>query len=74
MKNKKAGGAIAALVGALMYGATELVDMQERLKALEDIHPELVTEEPMSEDVEQDLESKSSQQPEDRASEEVSQE
>jgi len=53
MDKKKTGGAAAAIVAALLYGGSELMDMQSRLDALEKIHPELVTGEPMDEEVEE---------------------
>jgi hypothetical protein len=45
--DKKSKGGIAALVGALLYGGSELLDMDSRLAVLEAIHPELVTDIPM---------------------------
>tara|TARA_R100001463_G_scaffold64155_2_gene117242 strand:- start:331 stop:543 length:213 start_codon:yes stop_codon:yes gene_type:complete len=53
MDKKKTSGAAAAIVAALLYGGSELMDMQSRLDALEEIHPELVTGEPMDEEVEE---------------------
>jgi hypothetical protein len=50
--DKKTKGGIAALVGALLYGGAELLDMDSRLGALEAIHPELVTDVPMDEGTE----------------------
>lgn len=41
--DKKTKGGIAALIGALLYGGAELMDMQARLTALEGLHPEIVT-------------------------------
>jgi len=31
----------AAALGAIIFGESQIIDMEERLKALEDIHPEL---------------------------------
>jgi hypothetical protein len=45
--DKKTKGGIAALIGALLYGGAELLDMQARLAALEELHPEIVTGVPL---------------------------
>jgi len=45
--DKKTKGGIAALIGALLYGGAELMDMQARLTALEGLHPEIVTGVPL---------------------------
>jgi len=42
--DKKLTGGAAAVVGALLYGGAQLVGMDERLTALEEIHPELGAE------------------------------
>ena len=41
--DNKAKGSIAALVGALLYGGSQLLDMESRLEALEGLHPEVTT-------------------------------
>jgi hypothetical protein len=35
----------AAALGAIIFGESQIIDMEERLKALEDIHPELKQQE-----------------------------
>lgn len=35
----------AAALGAIIFGESQIIDMEERLKALEDIHPELEQQE-----------------------------
>ena len=45
--DKKTKGGIAAVLGALLYGGAELLDMQARLTALEGLHPEIVTGVPL---------------------------
>jgi hypothetical protein len=42
--NKKLTTAAAAVAGALVYGGAELLELNERLTALEDAHPELIGE------------------------------
>ena len=42
--DKKIAGGAAAVVGALMYGGAQLLDMEERIAAIEEIHPELAQE------------------------------
>ena len=58
MNKKKTGGAAAAIVAALLYGGSELMDMESRIEAIEKIHPELTTGEPMDEEA-QEVEEKS---------------
>ena len=41
--DNKAKGSIAALVGALLYGGSQILDMESRLEALEGLHPEVTT-------------------------------
>tara|TARA_R100000458_G_scaffold58724_1_gene67410 strand:+ start:1060 stop:1347 length:288 start_codon:yes stop_codon:yes gene_type:complete len=41
---KKMIAAATAVVGALVFGESQVLDMEERLQALEDIHPELAQE------------------------------
>jgi len=43
--DKKIAGGAAAVVGALMYGGAQLLDMEGRIAAIEEIHPELAQEE-----------------------------
>ena len=43
--DKKLTGGAAALMGALLYGGAQLMGMDERLEALEALHPELSQEE-----------------------------
>ena len=35
----------AAALGAIIFGESQIIDIEERLKALEDIHPELEQQE-----------------------------
>ena len=44
--NKKLTTAAAAFIGALIYGGAELLDINERLTALEEAHPEVTAEPP----------------------------
>jgi outer membrane biosynthesis protein TonB len=46
MMDKKLTGGAAAVLGAFLYGGAQLLDIEDRLQALEDIHPELSEEEP----------------------------
>ena len=39
--DKKQSGAAAAVVGALLYGGAQLMDLNDRLVALEEAHPEV---------------------------------
>ena len=43
--DKKLKGAVVALIGSLCYGGAQLMDIEARITALEDAHPELVQEE-----------------------------
>ena len=43
--DKKLTGGAAAVLGAFLYGGVQLLDIEERLQAIEDIHPELSEEE-----------------------------
>ena len=61
--DKKLSTAAAAFVGALIYGGAELFDINERLTALEEAHPE-VTAEPPAEDPEPEAEPEAEPEPE----------
>ena len=54
----------AAALGAFLFGESQVLDMEERLTALEDIHPELKQEE--LDEIVEDLQSEDavSQEPE----------
>ena len=39
--DKKTKGGIGAVVAALIYGGAQILDMESRIGALEDLHPEL---------------------------------
>ena len=54
--DKKLTGGAAAVLGAFLYGGAQLLDIEDRLQAIEDIHPELFKEEPAEEPVEEELE------------------
>ena len=54
--DKKLTGGAAAVLGAFLYGGAQLLDIEDRLQAIEDIHPELSEEEPAEEPVEEELE------------------
>ena len=43
--DKKIAGSAAAVVGALLYGGSQLLDMEGRIAAIEELHPELAQEE-----------------------------
>tara|TARA_R100000808_G_C2135057_1_gene143522 strand:- start:1383 stop:1667 length:285 start_codon:yes stop_codon:yes gene_type:complete len=43
--DKKIAGGVAAVVGALMYGGAQLLDMEERIAVIEGLHPEIEQEE-----------------------------
>lgn len=43
--DKKIAGSAAAIVGALLYGGSQLLDMEGRIAAIEELHPELAQEE-----------------------------
>ena len=47
----------AAALGAFLFGESQVLDMEERLTALEDIHPELKQEE--LDEIAEELQSKS---------------
>lgn len=47
-KKKLTGAGIAALA-VIIFGENQIMEMDERLQALEDLHPELVAEEPEEE-------------------------
>ena len=44
--DKKITGGIAGIVAAMLYGGAQLLDVEARIAALEDLHPELITEVP----------------------------
>ncbi len=46
MDNKAKGG-IAAVIGALLYGGAQILEMESRIGNLEELHPEIVTGVPM---------------------------
>lgn len=46
MDKKKLTGGLAGLLAVMLYGGSEVLDMSSRLSALEDLHPELITEVP----------------------------
>jgi len=48
--DKKLTGGAAAVLGAFLYGGAQLLDIEDRLQAIEDIHPELSEEEPAEEE------------------------
>ena len=54
--DKKLTGGAAAVLGAFLYGGAQLLDIEDRLQAIEDIHPELSEEEPAKEPVEEEPE------------------
>ena len=53
---KKIMGALAAGVAAFMFGGSQIMDLNNRLVALEEIHPELAQEElnEIAEDLEEE--------------------
>ena len=44
--DKKTKGGIAGIIAAMLYGGAQLLDVESRIGALEDLHPELITEIP----------------------------
>ncbi len=44
--DKKTKGGIAGIIAAMLYGGAQLLDVEARIGALEDLHPELITEIP----------------------------
>ena len=44
--DKKTTGGIAGIIAAMLYGGAQLLDVEARIGALEDLHPELITEIP----------------------------
>ena len=46
MDNKAKSG-IAAVIGALLYGGAQILEMESRIGNLEELHPEIVTGVPM---------------------------
>lgn len=70
--NKKLTTAAAAVAGALVYGGAELLELNERLTALEDAHPELTeeAEKPVEEKPEEQTD-KEAEKPEAEAEEEA---
>lgn len=72
---KKLMAAGAAVLGALVFGESQVMDMEERLAALEGLHPELVTSVPLGAEenpppIEAPVE-ESSEEPVEEVSEEV---
>ena len=43
--DKKIAGSAAAVIGAFLYGGAQLLDMESRIVAIEELHPELGQEE-----------------------------
>ena len=69
--DKKLSGAAAAVVGALLYGGAQLMDINERLEALEKAQPEAEAEaepekapEPAEEPDKEEKTEKASEKPE----------
>ena len=46
MDKKKLTGGLAGLLAVVLFGGSQVLDLGARLSALEDLHPELVTEIP----------------------------
>ena len=66
--DKKIGGACAAAIGAMLYGGAQLMGMEERIQALEEMHPEMAQEKANA--AAEDLKETSSKTPEPTKSEE----
>ena len=62
--DKKLSGAAAAVVGALLYGGAQLMDLNDRLVALEEAHPEVAEAEAEPEPAEEPKEEEQPEQPE----------
>ena len=62
--DKKLTGGAAAVLGAFLYGGAQLLDIEDRLQAIEDIHPELSKEEPAEEEPSEESEEEPAEEPE----------
>ena len=64
--DKKIAGSAAAVIGAFLYGGSQLLDMESRIAAIEELHPELGQEElnDKAEELKQEEPQKPSEEPE----------